>query len=116
MSLAAKQALVCWVAALGVIVAALFAFVGAPGSPDGAGEAIGRVFANTGIAALICWLLARRKTPPWSSIRFALVYVGLVAVLAIVASAGRAQAAEAMLSNAISAAHGASALASGVLE
>jgi hypothetical protein len=78
MSLVAKQALVCWVAALGVIIAALFAFVGAPGSPDGAGEAVGRVFAHTGIAALICWLLARRKAPPWSWGRFALVYLALV--------------------------------------
>jgi peptidoglycan/LPS O-acetylase OafA/YrhL len=116
MPLVAKQALVCWFAALGLIVAALFAFVGAPASPEGAGEAIGRVFANTGIAALICWLLARRKTPPWPWSRFALVYVGLVVVLAIVASAGRAHTAEAMLSNTISAALGASALASGVFK
>ena len=103
MSLVAKQALVCWVAALGVIIAALFAFVGAPGSPDGAGEAVGRVFAHTGIAALICWLLARRKAPPWSWGRFALVYLALVVVLAVVANAGRAHAAEALAPDAISA-------------
>ena len=103
MSLAAKQALVCWFAALALIVAALFAFVGAPASPDGAGEAIGRVFAHTGIAALIGWVLARRKTPSWSWGRFVLVYVVLVVVLAIVANAGRAHAAEPTLSDSISA-------------
>jgi hypothetical protein len=94
MSLAAKQALVCWFAALVLIVTALFAFAGAPGSPDGAGEAIGRVFAHTGIAALICWMLARRKAPPWSWGRFVLVYLALVVVLAVVANAGRARAGE----------------------
>jgi len=98
MSLATKQTLVCWFAALALIVAALFAFVGAPGSPEGASEAIGRVFANTGIAALICWVLARRKMPPWSWLRFALVYVALVVALAAVAAAGRAHAADAILS------------------
>jgi hypothetical protein len=103
MPLVAKQALVCWFAALALIVAALFAFVGAPGSPDGAGEAIGRVFANTGIAALICWLLARRKMPPWSWIRFALIYLALVIVLAVVANVGRAHATEAMSSDSVSA-------------
>ena len=99
MSLVAKQALVCWFAALTLIVAALFAFVGAPGSPDGAGEAVGRVFAHTGIAALIGWMLARRKTPPWSWGRFVLVYVALVVALAVVANAGRARAAEAKMSD-----------------
>jgi len=94
MSLAAKQALVCWFAALVLVVAALFAFVGAPGSPDGAGEAIGRVFVHTGIAALICWGLARRKAPSWSWGRFVLVYLALVVVLAVVVNAGRARAAE----------------------
>ena len=101
MSLVAKQAFVCWFAALALIVAALFAFVGAPGSPDGAGEAVGRVFAHTGIAALIGWVLARRKTPPWSWGRFVLVYVALVVVLAVVANAGRAHAAEPMVSGSI---------------
>ena len=104
MSLAAKQALVCWFAALALIVAALFIFVGAPGSPDGAGEAVGRVFAHTGIAALIGWVLARRKTPPWSWGRFVLVYVAVVVVLAVVANAGRAHATEALASDSISSA------------
>ncbi len=101
MSLIAKQVLVCWFAALALLVAALFAFVGAPGSPEGAGEAVGRVFANTGIAALICWLLARRKAPPWSWSRFALVYVALVVALAAVASAGRAHAAVTLMSDSV---------------
>jgi hypothetical protein len=103
MPLVAKQALVCWFSALALIIAALFAFVGAPGSPYGAVEAIGRVFAHTGIAALICWVLARRKTPPWSWVRFALLYLALVVVLAVVANAGRAHAADAMLSDSTSA-------------
>jgi len=94
MSLVAKQALACWIAALALIVAALFAFLGVPGSPEGAGEAVGRVFANTGIAALLGWLLARRKTPPWSWGRFVLVYVALVVALAVVANAGRVHAGE----------------------
>jgi len=106
MSLVARQAIVCWLAALVLIVAALFVFLGAPGSPDGAGEAVGRVFANTGIAALICWVLARRKTPSWSWGRFVLVYVALVVVLAVVANAGRAHAAEPMQSDSISGAFG----------
>ena len=105
MSLVAKQAFVCWFAALALIVAALFAFIGAPGSPEGASEAVGRVLAHTGIAALFCWMLARRKTPAWSWGRFVLVYVALFVVLAIVESAGRAHAAGAMLSDAISARH-----------
>jgi len=103
MPLVAKQAIVCWIAALALIVAALFAFLGTPGSPDGAGEAVGRVFANTGVAALICWLLARRKTPPWSWGRFVLIYLGLLVGLAVVANAGRAHATEATASNSISA-------------
>ena len=102
MSLVAKQALACWIAALALIVAALFAFLGVPGSPEGAGEAVGRVFANTGIAALLGWLLARRNTPPWSWGRFVLVYVALVVALAVVANAGRARAAEAKMSDPIS--------------
>ena len=106
MSLVARQAIVCWLAALVLTVAALFVFLGAPGSPDGAGEAVGRVFANTGIAALICWVLARRKTPSWSWGRFVLVYVALVVVLAVVANAGRPHAAEPMQSDSISGALG----------
>ena len=94
MSLAAKQAFACWITALVLIIAALFAFVGMPGSPDGASEAIGRVFAHTGIAALVGWYLARKKSPPWSWSRFAIVYVALVIVLAVVANAGRAHAIE----------------------
>lgn len=92
MSLAAKQAIVCWLAALALIVAALFVFLGSPGSAEGASEAIGRVFAHTGIAALLCWFIARRKTPPWTWARFVLVYLALVVVLGVVANAGRAHA------------------------
>ena len=94
MSLAAKQAFACWIAALALSVAALFAFLGAPGSGDGASEAIGRLFAHTGIAALFCWMIARKKTPPWSWSRFAIVYVAMFIALAVVASAGTARASE----------------------
>jgi len=94
MSLAAKQAFACWIAALLLSVAALFAFLGSPGSPGGAGEAIGRLFAHTGIAALLCWVIARKKLPPWSWARFALVYAAVFIVLAVVANAGTARAIE----------------------
>ena len=104
MTLAAKQAFACWIAALALSIVALFAFIGAPGSPDGAGEAIGRLFAHTGIAALLCWMIARKKAPPWSWPRFAIVYVGMFIALAVIATAGRAHAAqsEAMNSGATS--------------
>ena len=92
MSLAAKQALACWLVALPLLIAALFVFLGAPGSADGAGEAIGRLCAHTGIAALLAWAIARRKLPPWSWLRFVALYVALVIVLAVVTSAGRAHA------------------------
>ena len=92
MSLAAKQAFACWIVALALIIAALFIFLGAPRSPDGASEAFGRVFAHTGIAAAFCWHVARRKMPPWSWARFVFVYVAMVLVIAVVANAGRAHA------------------------
>ena len=95
MSLVAKQAFACWFVALALIIAALFLFLGPPKSPDGASEAFGRVFAHTGIAAGLCWFVARRKTPPWSWGRFVLVYVAMVFVLTIVANAGRAHASDA---------------------
>lgn len=92
MTLAAKQAMLCWVGALALVIAAPFAFLGPPASPDGAGESIGRAFAHTGTAALICWYLARRATPPWSWGRFVLIYVAVVILLAVVTTAGRAHA------------------------
>jgi len=90
MSLAAKQAWSCWIVALGLIIGALFAFIGPPASADGASEAIGRVLALTGIAALLCWYVARRAEQPWSWGRFIISYIGLIIVLAVVAAAGRA--------------------------
>jgi hypothetical protein len=95
MTLAAKQAPACWLGALVLIVAALFALLGPPGTPDGAGEAVGRVVAHTGIAALLCWLIARRKLPPWGWGRFVLAYAAMVVMLGVVASAGRAHAGDA---------------------
>lgn len=94
MTLAAKQALACWLGALALIIATLFALLGAPATADGAAEAVGRVVAHTGIAALLCWFIARKKLPPWRWGRFALVYAALIVVLAVVATAGRAHAGE----------------------
>ncbi|HKE46489.1 MAG TPA: hypothetical protein VKB52_00370 [Rhodanobacteraceae bacterium] len=82
------QALLCWITALTLIVAALFVFLGVPETPDGAGEAIGRVIAQTGIASLATWLIARKKDPAWSWGRFAAVYVAMLVVIGIVASIG----------------------------
>src|SRR5262249_54413939 len=63
MSVVARQALLCWIVALTLCIAALFAFIGPPASPDGASVAVGRLLAHTGMAALIGWLLARRAAP-----------------------------------------------------
>ena len=85
----ARQALVLWFVALALAVAALFAFLGAPASADGAGEAIGRLFAHTGFAALASWAIARNKAPPWSWLKFTAVYIVAFVLLAIVTTAGR---------------------------
>jgi len=84
----AKQALICWLSALVLIVLALRLILDEPGTPDGAGEGIGRVFANTGFAALATWLIARKKTPPWSWLKFAAAYFVAVVLIAIIASVG----------------------------
>lgn len=89
------KALLLWFVSFVLIVALLFLLLGKPGSPDGAGEAIGRVFAHTGIAALATWFLARKKTPPWSWPRFAAIYIAALVVLGLLAAFGhRSEAAE----------------------
>jgi hypothetical protein len=91
---AGKQALVLWLIALALIFALLFLFSGVPRTAEGAREAFGRVFAQTGLAALACWLLARRKTPGWSWARFTGIYVLICIALGLLAATGRARAAE----------------------
>jgi hypothetical protein len=91
---AGKQALVLWLIALALIFTALFLFAGVPRTAEGAGETFGRVFAQTGLAALACWLLARGKTPGWSWTRFAGTYVLILIALGLLVSMGRARAAE----------------------
>lgn len=89
-----KQALACWaVAALG-LAGLLRAALGPAGSAEGAGEAIGRVFALTGAAALATGWMARRRSPPWSWARFAGTYVLAVLGLGLVSAFGRARAAD----------------------
>lgn len=89
----AKQALACWiVAALGLGLALRVA-LGPAGSAEGAGEALGRLFALTGAAALATWWLARRRAPPWGWARFVGAYVLAVLLLAVVSAFGRARAA-----------------------
>ena len=82
------QALFCWFIALALIVATLFVLLGVPATPDGAGEAIGRAIAHTGVASLATWLIARKKDPAWSWGRFATVYVAMLVVIGIIASIG----------------------------
>jgi len=92
----AKQALTFWLTATALILLVLFSVLGAPRTPDGAGELVGRVLAQTGLAALLAGWLARRRNPPWSWLRFGLVYVIAVVALGLLASMGRARADEAL--------------------
>ncbi|MEO6689431.1 MAG: hypothetical protein ABIS07_05925, partial [Dokdonella sp.] len=71
----AKQALTFWLIATALILLALFSWHGAPRTPDGAGEAAGRVIAQTGLPALLVWWLARRRNPLWSWLQFGLAYL-----------------------------------------
>jgi len=91
MRLPAKQAFTCWFGALALCIVALFAFLGPPGSADGSAEAIGRLFALSGLSALFSWWLARTRTPAWSWGRFVLVYAAMFVVVAVIASNGHAR-------------------------
>jgi hypothetical protein len=95
MTKSATQALVFWGVALGLALLVLFAVLGPPGSSEGAGEAVGRLLALTGFAALATWMLARKKMPEWTWLRFGLVYFAAIVVLIVISSFGRARAAEA---------------------
>jgi hypothetical protein len=92
----ARQALAFWLIATALILLALVSVLGAPRTPDAAGEAIGRVLAQTGLAALLAWWLARRRNPPWSWLQFGLVYVIAVVAVALLTAKGRAHADEAL--------------------
>lgn len=95
MSKSARQAFVYWGVALGLALLVLFAVLGAPRSSEGAGEAVGRLLALTGCATLATWMLARKKMPEWTWLRFGLVYFAAIVGLVIISSFGRARAAEA---------------------
>ena len=79
-----KQALACWAGALIIATTALYIFIGAPKSAEGAGEAIGRLLAHTGFAALVCGLFARKSEPAWSWLKFVAIYVLIFIVMAFV--------------------------------
>lgn len=85
------QALTCWAVGMGLLVTLLFAFLGAPRTADGAGEAIGRGFGHTGLSALCVWFFARKKD--WSWPRFVGAYIVAFIVLAIASTMGNYSAA-----------------------
>lgn len=83
-----------WLIAAALILIVLVSVLGAPRNPDGAGEVVGRVLTQTGLAALLAWWLARRRNPPWSWLQFGSVYVIGVIALGLLAAMGRAHADE----------------------
>jgi hypothetical protein len=87
------QAIVCSIGGLGLSVAALFVFLGPPASAGGAGEAIGRLFAMSVIAAAVCAWLAGQGGQPWTWAKFAAAYALACVVLLFLAASGRARAA-----------------------
>jgi hypothetical protein len=91
-SIAAK-ALICATATFGLAVAALFAFVGAPASADGAAEALGRLFALVTIAAILTHWMAKKSVQPWSWPKFSLIYLATEFVLLVLMAQGHAHAA-----------------------
>ncbi len=94
MSKPAVKALVFWFAAICIGVALLLAQLGAPGGAEAAGESVGRLLAHTGLAALATWRLARRKTPQWSWLKSALVYVAAMVMIAVIVNFRGVKAAE----------------------
>ncbi|MEO5560158.1 MAG: hypothetical protein ABIR10_10800 [Dokdonella sp.] len=90
----AKQALTFWLSAAALILLALFTWLGRPHTPDGAGEAIGRVLTQTGVPALLVWWLARRRNPLWSWLQFGSAYLLAVIAFALLTTVGRARAEE----------------------
>jgi len=89
----AIQALSCWAGAFATVIALLLAFIGKPGTTDGASEAIGRTFAHTGIAALCVWLVARVSASPWSWLKFLAFYVAAFIGVSLVSTIGHVKSA-----------------------
>ena len=94
MSKPEKQVLLLWLIAVALATAALFVFLGTPATPDGCGEAVGRILAHTGLAAFATWVLARRKLPAWSWLKVTLVYVAAIVVFGLITALGSARATE----------------------
>jgi hypothetical protein len=83
-----RQALICSVAAAVLAIVALFAFLGAPRSSEGAGEAIGRVLVLSAVAGLVCGWIAGRSPLPWSWPKFVGIYLTAFIVVLVVSAYG----------------------------
>ena len=80
----ARQALVCSVAAYALACGALFAWLGAPASADGAAETLGRLFALTALSGVLCGWIVARSPHAWSWLKFAGMYaLTAIALLAL---------------------------------
>jgi hypothetical protein len=86
MKIHTKQAIVCSVVGFVLACGALYTFQSAPASADGAGEAMGRLFALTGLAGTLCGWVAAKGPRPWSWPKFVGVYA-LTCVLMLVLTA-----------------------------
>ena len=76
--------------AWGVALIALFAFVGPPASPRGAGYAAGRALAPFLIGAVITALIARSSRKVWRWWRYVLFVFMFAVVVSFLGNAGRA--------------------------
>ena len=92
MKIHTRQAIGCSVVAFALACGALFTFSGAPSSAGGAGEAMGRLFALTGLAGLLCGWVAAKSPRLWSWPKFVGVYaLTCVLMLALTAHSHAAQ-------------------------
>jgi hypothetical protein len=64
----------------------LFATLGAPASPEGAGEVFGRVLFTLVPGVIVAGWLARRAATPWSKQRIALVVIAVTIVVVLLTS------------------------------
>ncbi|MEO5625899.1 MAG: hypothetical protein ABIQ70_07825 [Dokdonella sp.] len=90
----AKQALTFWLIGTTLILLALGSWLGMPNTPEGTGEAMGRVIAQTGLPAFLVWWHARSRNPLWSWMKFGSAYVVAVIAFGLLATMGRAHAEE----------------------
>ncbi|MEO5560520.1 MAG: hypothetical protein ABIR10_12635, partial [Dokdonella sp.] len=67
-------------------------WLGMPNTPEGTGEAMGRVIAQTGLPALFVWWLARRRNRLWSWLQFGSAYLVAVIAFGLLETMGRAHA------------------------